>query len=79
MVSATVLRKLEPHERETIITFDRQGDVASVFTYERTWQTHCEKVLGLEPVVTNRFGGKAYEMPKKWIRKPRKTRTRTSS
>jgi hypothetical protein len=74
MAEKVKVRKLEPEERETIIIFDRAGDTAEVFTYERTWQTHCEKILGLKPAATNSRGGKSYEMPKTWIRKPRKSR-----
>ena len=67
-------RNIPPEERETIIRFGRTEDLAFVFTYERTWQTHCEKVLGLTPTSDNGYGGKEYEFPKTWIRKPRKSR-----
>jgi len=68
------MRNIPPEERETIIRFGRTEDLAFVFTYERTWQTHCEKVLGLTPTSDNGYGGKEYEFPKTWIRKPRKSR-----
>lgn len=68
--------KLLAHEKETIISFGKEDDFASVFTYERSWQTHCEKVLGLKPMLENGYGGREYLLPKAWIRKPRKTRTR---
>ena len=68
------MRAIPPEERETIISFDRAGDKALIFTYEKTWQTHCEKVLGLTPASDNGYGGKEYEFPKTWLRKPRKSR-----
>ena len=68
------MRNIPPEERETIIRWDREGDLVFVFTYERTWQTHCEKVLDLLPISDNGFGGKEYEFPKTWLRKPRKSR-----
>ena len=68
--------RMDPTERETIINFDEGGGAAFLFTYKRSWQTHCEKVLGLEPAYDNGHGGREYEMPKTWVRKPRKTRTR---
>ena len=68
------MRTISPEERETIISFDRAGDKAFIFTYERTWQTHCEKVLWLAPTSDNGYGGKEYELPKTWLRKPRKSR-----
>lgn len=67
---------MQPDERETIIRFDEESGTASLFTYKRSWQTHCEKVLGLEPAYDNGHGGREYEFDKKWVRKPRKTRTR---
>lgn len=67
---------LQAHEKETIINFDKGSGAASLFTYERSWQTHCEKVLGLKPTLENGYGGREYEFPKEWLRKPRKTRTR---
>jgi hypothetical protein len=59
------------NEQETIINFNKAEDVAHIFTYEKTWQQHLEKRLGLKPTMDNGFGGKAYEIPKKRIRPPR--------
>jgi hypothetical protein len=64
-------RKLTRYERETIINFNEGDDMASIFTYNRAWQKHLEKRLGLKPTMDSGFGGKAYEIPKKRIRPPR--------
>lgn len=64
-------RKLTKYERETIINFNEGDDMASIFTYNRAWQKHLEKRLGLKPSMDNGYGGKAYEIPKKRIRPPR--------
>lgn len=66
----TKKKSLEPHEKETSVHFDRSSDVAFVFTYERSWQTHFKRV-GMEPTSDNGYGGLEYEIPKEWIRLPR--------
>jgi hypothetical protein len=63
--------RLSNYEKETIITFNKAEDVAHIFTYEKTWQKHLERKLGLKPVMDNGFGGKDYEIAKKRIRPPR--------
>lgn len=42
-----------------------------MFTYNKAWQKHLEKKLGLKPTMNNGFGGKEYEVDKKRIRPPR--------
>jgi len=64
-------RALSAYEQETIISFNKAEDVAHIFTYEKTWQKHLERKLGLKPVMDNGFGGKDYEIEKKRIRPPR--------
>jgi len=64
-------RALSAYERETIISFNRAEDIAHIFTYEKTWQKHLERRLGLKPVMDNGYGGKDYEIEKKRIRPPR--------
>ncbi len=61
---------MELFEQETIINFNKGEHVASVFTYEGTWQRHFEQKLGLKPVMDNGHGGKEYEIDKSRIRKP---------
>jgi len=63
--------KLPSYEQETIINFNKAEDMAHIFTYEKTWQQHLEKRLGLKPTMDNGFGGKEYEIDKKRIRPPR--------
>ena len=64
-------RALPAYEQETIISFNKAEDIAHIFTYEKTWQKHLEKRLGLKPVMDNGFGGKDYEIEKRRIRPPR--------
>jgi len=64
------MRRLSNEEQETIITFDKAGNLGSIFTYEKSWQKHLEERLGLEPVATNDFGAKEYCLDKKLIRMP---------
>jgi len=68
-------RKMKPRlslvERETIINFNEGEDNASIFTYNKTWQKHLEKTLGLKPVWDNGSSGKEYLISKKRIRPPR--------
>lgn len=64
-------RKLSNYEKETIINFNEGEDVASIFTYNKSWQKHFERTLGLKPIMDNGRGGKEYEIPKKRIKPPR--------
>ena len=64
-------RRLSNYEQETIINFNKDEAIAYIFTYEKTWQQHLEKRLGLKPTIDNGFGGKEYEIDKKRIRPPR--------
>ena len=65
---------LSAYEQETIINFNKDEEMASIFTYEGTWQAHLEKKLGLKPIMDNGFGGREYLIPKKRIPKPRSPR-----
>ena len=67
-------KTLSGYEQETIITFNKGEDMASIFTYEKTWQKHLEKKLGLKPTLNNGFGGREYELPKSRIKLPRAPR-----
>ena len=67
-------RKLTSYEQETIINFNKAEDVAYIFTYEKTWQQHIEKKLGIKPTGSNGSGGKSYEVPKKRIKPPKAPR-----
>lgn len=61
-------------EQETIINFNKEGLMAEVFTYEKTWQSHFINKLNLTPVGDNGVGGLFFEVPKTWVRKPQKSR-----
>jgi len=68
------MTKLSNYEQETIINFNKEEKLAAIFTYERTWQQHLEKRLGLKPVMDNGFGGKEYQIDKRRIPMPRAPR-----
>jgi hypothetical protein len=65
--------RLSAYERETIINFNEGEDTAYIFTYSKPWHRHLEG-LGLKPTHDNGFGGKDCELPKKWVKLPRKPR-----
>ena len=60
---------LTRYELETVINFNEEQKTARIFTYNKGWQNHMEK-LGIKPELVNDFGGKGYTIPKEWIRKP---------
>jgi len=62
---------LSQYERETIINFNEGEQMASIFTYNKAWQRHLEKRLGLKPVFDNGCGAREYEIPKSRVRPPR--------
>jgi hypothetical protein len=72
-------RRLSAYEQETIMNFNKAEDVASIFTYEKTWQKHLEGKLGLKPVMDNGFGAKEYELPKSRIKPPKAPRRLSES
>jgi len=65
---------LSNEEKETIISFDETPAEAVIFTYNKRWQTHLEKKLGLKPTMDNKFGGKEYHIAKRRIPLPRAPR-----
>ena len=74
-----MLIRLSAYEQETIINFNKAEDIASIFTYEKTWQRHLEKKLGLKLVMDNGFGGREYQLPKTMIKPPRAPRQLSDS
>ena len=60
-------RRLTSYEQEIIINFNNAENVAHIFTYEKSWQKHFEKLLGLKSTFDNSFGGKEYQIDKKGI------------
>ncbi len=61
---------LTGYEQETIINFNKSDKMASIFTYEKSWQKHIEQRFKIKPLSKNSHGGKEYEIPKDRIRKP---------
>ncbi len=72
-------RKLSNYEQETIINFNKAEGIAHIFTYEKIWQQHLEKRIGLKPTMDNGFGGKGYQIDKKRIPMPRAPRRLSNS
>jgi len=62
---------LTPYEQETIINFNKGEGMAYIFTYDKKWQRHLEKRIGLRPVMDNGHGGKEFLIDKKRIPMPR--------
>ena len=71
--------KLTNYEQETIINFNKEEKIAYIFTYEKSWQKHLEKKLGLKPLYDNGFGGREYTIDKKRIKLPRAPRRLSDS
>jgi len=67
-------RKLSNYEKETIINFNEAEHVATIFTYNKSWQNRLEKKLGLKPTMDNGFGGKEYQIEKRRIPMPQAPR-----
>ncbi|NQT73575.1 MAG: hypothetical protein HQ553_12535 [Chloroflexi bacterium] len=59
------------YEKETIINFNAEEDIAYIYTHDTGWQKHLETKLGLAPIETNAQNGKTYTIDKKRIPKPR--------
>lgn len=65
--------KLTNVEKETILTFDEAGCMASIYTHNEALkrqlselcQTHPEQV---RQTAANAWGGLTFELPKKWLR-----------
>jgi len=70
--------QLSNEDKETVIRFDETPGKGVIFTYNKTWQSHLEKKLGLKPVWENGYGGKEYEIDKKRIPMPRAPRKLTA-
>ena len=66
-------------ERETIINFNDEEDMADIYTESKKWQKHLEEKLGLKPYMVNGSGGKEYELPKSMIKLPRAPRKLSDS
>ncbi len=67
----TKKQSLTLEEQETIINFNKSETMASIFTYDESWQKHLEERLGLVPISDNGFGAREYLIDKHRIRPPR--------
>jgi len=66
--------QLSNEEKETLISFDESPAEATIFTYNKRWQTRLEKKLGLKPISDNGHGGREYHIAKSRIPLPRAPR-----
>jgi hypothetical protein len=71
--------RLTKYEMETTINWNLGDDTAYISTRMPAVIRHMEKVLGIKPTTTHRDSGgriygKDYEIPKKFVRLPRRTR-----
>ena len=71
--------RLTNYELETTINWNMGDDTAYISTRMSSVMRHMEKVLKIKPTTTHadssgRVYGKDYEIPKKFIRLPRRTR-----
>lgn len=66
--------RLTKHEQETIINFNQGEQTAYIYTCSKSWMNHMEKVLCIKPTKLYGTYAREYELPKTWIRKPRKPR-----
>ncbi|MFC1872853.1 hypothetical protein ACFLYV_03960 [Chloroflexota bacterium] len=64
---------LTKNEQESVINFNQGDDKASIYTCSKPWINHLENTLGLKPSFPN-SKGREYELPKSWLRLPRKPR-----
>jgi len=65
--------KLSNTEKETIISFDEASGTADINTYNKSLIRKLDRLCSTRPdevkcTDTNRFGGKDYTVPKKWIK-----------
>ena len=66
--------RLTREEQETIINFNQGEQTAHIYTCSKSWMSHLENKLGLKPTKLYGTYAREYELPKTWIRKPRKPR-----
>jgi len=62
-------------EKETIVNFNEEEEVAYIFTYRKNWQRKLES-MGYKPDFENDYKGKGYTVPKSLVitppRKPKR-------
>lgn len=61
--------KLTLYEQETIIGYNREEKLATLFTYQKSLITHMKK-QGATIESINIYGGFLFSFPKTWVRKP---------
>lgn len=65
------MNNLTAYERETIITYNQEEDVAEVFTYHRALQNKLNKLVGVNPdikVLRQDEECATYSVPKSWVK-----------
>lgn len=62
---------LTSYERETIINFNEEEKVASVYTYNKSLRNKLNKLVGVHPdihVIRSSDEMSEFEVPKSWIK-----------
>lgn len=62
---------LTSYERETIINFNEEEKVASVYTYNKSLRNKLNKLVGVNPdihVIRSSDEMSEFEVPKSWIK-----------
>ena len=65
------MTNLSNYERETIILYNNEEDMASVYTYHRALQNKLNKLVGVNPDISIKRQDEEYTeyiLPKKWIK-----------
>jgi hypothetical protein len=65
------MARVSPEERESIILYNDAEDTANIYTHDKIMQRHIEKELDIKPWRVQGLA-KDYQIPKKWLRLPRK-------
>jgi len=71
------MRRLTKYERETIVNFNEEEEVAYIFTYRKDWQRKLES-MGYKPDFENIHKGRGYRVPKSLVIKPPRKNKRLS-
>ena len=66
--------KLTKDQKETLIRYNQAEDILYIDTFDSKLIKHLEKDLGLKPIQVDEFGDRSYNLPKSWLRFPRKPR-----
>jgi len=66
--------RLTKYQQETFYHYNQEESIVYIEAMDPALIRHMEKKLGLKPITIDGWGGKTYEIPKKWLPYPRKPR-----